>query len=58
MRKVISFCSGDRVRSAEVYAPTAINPACPSEKTPDIPLTNVRLTAMIPYIPISVIILE
>ena len=39
-KKFISFCSAVIVRSAQVYAPTAMNPAWPSEKSPVNPFTR------------------
>ena len=38
--KMVSFLATGIVSSATVYAPTAMKPACPSEKMPVKPLTR------------------
>ena len=41
----VMLCSSTLVTRMPVKAPTAMNPACPSESSPEIPTTRLRDTA-------------
>jgi hypothetical protein len=50
MKKFMVFTLGGIVKRALVYAPTAIKPAVPKEKSPVNPLVRLRLRARTAFI--------